>query len=56
MALEIRQLIVKSQVVGGSATPAVVSLRQKDLDRLKAELLEECRRMVARETRLERER
>lgn len=55
MAIEIRQLTIHSQVAARAEEPRE-KLSKRELDRLKQQLLPECRQMVAEMIRAERER
>lgn len=54
MTIEVRQLIIRSQVV--TAPPAPPALPAKDLERLRQQILAECRALVAEQLRQPRER
>ena len=46
MAIEVKQLIIKSTLVGERKEREQVGLARADLDSLKQELIEACREMV----------
>lgn len=54
MTIEVRQLIIRSQVV--SAPPAAPALPAKEMERLRQQILAECRAIVAEQLRQARER
>lgn len=56
MGIEVRQLLIRSQVNVASAAPARPALSAAELQRLRQQLLAECRQAVAEQLRARRER
>lgn len=56
MAIEVRQLIVKTTIEQKTAVPAGTEGRCCDVGQLKAELLKQCRQLIVETLRRERER
>ncbi|NDI99684.1 hypothetical protein GWA97_11405 [Flavobacterium sp. LaA7.5] len=50
MPIEIRELIIKTEITSGKHNPQAI-LKEKDLQALKKQMLEECRRIVAEQMR-----
>ena len=50
MPIEIRELIIKTEITNAGNNPQV-SLNEKDLQALKKQMLEECRRIVTEQMR-----
>ncbi len=48
MSIEIKQLIVKSTLVGNTDEPESSGLATEDLETFRQELIEQCREMVER--------
>ena len=48
MSIEIKQLIVKSTLVGNTDEPERAAMASEDLETFKQELIEQCREMVER--------
>lgn len=48
MSIEIKQLIVKSTLVGSSDEPEAAGLASEDLETFRQELIEQCRELVER--------
>lgn len=48
MAIEIKQLVIKSTLIGERKEREQVGVAKADLDRLKQELMDACREMVER--------
>lgn len=46
MPIEIRELIIKTEITSAGNNPQVI-LKEKDLQALKKQMLEECRRIVS---------
>ncbi|WP_431046476.1 DUF5908 family protein [Roseateles sp. L2-2] len=55
MAIEVRQLLIRSQVTPAPAPPAP-TMSQRDLQRLREQLLAECRTWLTERLRAQRER
>jgi hypothetical protein len=55
MAIEVRQITIKSFVSGGGAEESA-PLSQQNTERIREEILAECRRMVLELMRADRER
>ena len=55
MAIEVRQLLIRSQVTPAPAPPAA-TVSPRDLQRLREQLLAECRAWLTERLRAQRER
>ncbi len=55
MSIEVRQLLIRSQVTPAPAAPPA-ALTARDLQRLREQLLAECRAWLAERQRMQRER
>lgn len=56
MTIEVRQLLIRSQVDTAPAQPAPGSLSEQDRDQVKEEILAECRRWLAQQLQNHHER
>ncbi len=50
MPIEIRELIIKTEIASAGHSPQAV-LKEKDIQALKRQMLEECRRIVSEQMR-----
>lgn len=56
MGIEVRQLLIRSQVNVAPAAPPRAALSSADLQRLREQLLAECRSLIARQLQAHKER
>jgi hypothetical protein len=56
MTIEIRQMLIRSQVTSPPARPPQAGLSDKDAERLRRELLAECKAWLAQKLQEQRER
>lgn len=50
MPVEIREIIIKTEIVSGTREHSG-SVKEKDINTLKKQLLEECKRLIAEQTK-----
>lgn len=56
MGIEVRQLLIRSQVHVAPAAPVRAGLSSADLQRLREQLLAECRQLIASQLQAQKER
>ncbi len=56
MGIEVRQLLIRSQVNVAPAAPQRQGMSTADLQRLREQLLAECRSLIARQLQAQKER
>lgn len=56
MAIEVRQLVIKSQVTATAPSPQREAVGQRELDRVKAQILAECKALLRQRLQESKER